>query len=246
MTTLVVSVRASCLAHRPRSHPPQVLTIHHQRADNPQDDEEICGDPYKTLFVGRIPHEVTEKELLREFDVYGPIDRIRLVTDPESGESRGYAFIVYERERDMKAAYKDADGLKMKGRRLLIDVERGRTVRGWKPRRLGGGLGGRVKKLKGEHTIHLLWRPAPGRRADWPCPHRWCPRSGTERLPASVHGRRRPARVRRPRRLRRTGLLRAPRRPRRLHGRRRRPRRIRESKGHWLSFADSLRAALTS
>ncbi|KWU45273.1 RNA-binding domain-containing protein, partial [Rhodotorula sp. JG-1b] len=110
--------------------------------DAPQDDEEICGDPYKTLFVGRIPREVTEKDLLREFELYGPIDRLRLVVDPETGLSRGYAFIVYERERDMKAAYKDADGLKMKGKRLLIDVERGRTVKGWKPRRLGGGLGG--------------------------------------------------------------------------------------------------------
>ncbi|GAA5954057.1 hypothetical protein JCM8115_003295 [Rhodotorula mucilaginosa] len=115
----------------------------------PQDDEEICGDPYKTLFVGRLPREVTEKDLLREFELYGPIDRLRLVVDPETGLSRGYAFIVYERERDMKAAYKDADGLKMKGKRLLIDVERGRTVKGWKPRRLGGGLGGRIKKLKG-------------------------------------------------------------------------------------------------
>jgi U1 small nuclear ribonucleoprotein len=41
------------------------------------------------------------------------------------------------------AAYKDADGLKILGRRILVDVERARTVKGWKPRRLGGGLGGR-------------------------------------------------------------------------------------------------------
>ena len=124
--------------------------------DTPQDDEEICGDPYKTLFVGRLPREVTEKDLLREFELYGPIDRLRLVVDPETGLSRGYAFIVYERERDMKAAYKDADGLKMKGKRLLIDVERGRTVKGWKPRRLGGGLGGRIKKLKGPSLSFFL------------------------------------------------------------------------------------------
>lgn len=39
------------------------------------------------------------------------------------------------------AAYKDADGLKIRGRRILVDVERGRTVKGWKPMRLGGGLG---------------------------------------------------------------------------------------------------------
>ncbi|KAF5828186.1 hypothetical protein DUNSADRAFT_18077 [Dunaliella salina] len=41
----------------------------------------------------------------------------------------------------MKEAYKSADGRKIEGRRVLVDVERGRTVETWKPRRLGGGLG---------------------------------------------------------------------------------------------------------
>ncbi|KAK4051554.1 hypothetical protein OIV83_002694 [Microbotryomycetes sp. JL201] len=113
--------------------------------DNPHEDREVVGDPYKTLFVSRIPKDVSESELRREFDLYGPLERLRLVRDAE-GKSKGYAFIVYERERDMKAAYKDADGLKLHGKRLMIDVERGRTVKDWKPRRLGGGLGGRPKK----------------------------------------------------------------------------------------------------
>ena len=39
------------------------------------------------------------------------------------------------------AAYKYADGKKIDGKRVLVDVERGRTVKGWRPRRLGGGLG---------------------------------------------------------------------------------------------------------
>ena len=42
----------------------------------------------------------------------------------------------------MKDAYKDADGVKINGRRVLVDIERGRTVDDWKPKRLGGGLGG--------------------------------------------------------------------------------------------------------
>lgn len=35
------------------------------------------------------------------------------------------------------AAYKHGDGKKIDGRRVLVDVERGRTVKGWLPRRLG-------------------------------------------------------------------------------------------------------------
>merc|ERR1719210_2771838 len=42
----------------------------------------------------------------------------------------------------MHSAYKHADGKKIDGRRVLVDVERARTVKGWLPRRLGGGLGG--------------------------------------------------------------------------------------------------------
>lgn len=63
----------------------------------------------------------------------------------QQGKSRGYAFIEFEREEDMTMAYKRAEGKKIDDRRIIVDVERGRTVRNWRPRRLGGGLGGRKK-----------------------------------------------------------------------------------------------------
>lgn len=112
---------------------------------NPNEDTEVQGDPYKTLFVSRLSYEVTEDDLQREFGRYGAIERIRLVACRETQKPRGYAFLVFERERDMRAAYKDTDGIKIKGRRICVDVERGRTVKNWKPMRLGGGLGGRRK-----------------------------------------------------------------------------------------------------
>jgi U1 small nuclear ribonucleoprotein len=40
-------------------------------------------------------------------------------------------------------AYKETENLRIKGRKVVVDVERGRTVNGWRPRRFGGGLGGR-------------------------------------------------------------------------------------------------------
>ncbi|KAG7004502.1 U1 small nuclear ribonucleoprotein [Physcia stellaris] len=118
---------------------------------NPDDDPQVRGDAFKTLFIARLSYDTTDKDLEREFGRFGPIERIRIVTDNYEGEgakkkkkpNRGYAFVVYEREKDMKAAYKETDGIRIKDRRVLVDVERGRTVKGWKPRRLGGGLGGR-------------------------------------------------------------------------------------------------------
>ncbi|GAB7347117.1 hypothetical protein MBLNU459_g3242t2 [Dothideomycetes sp. NU459] len=113
----------------------------------PKEDPNIVGDPLKTLFVGRLSYNADEKDLEREFSRYGPIDRVRLVRDTvsrkENRKHKGYAFIVFERDTDMKAAYKDADGLRIKDRRITVDVERGRTVKEWRPRRYGGGLGGR-------------------------------------------------------------------------------------------------------
>src|ERR1700712_5392837 len=55
------------------------------------------------------------------------------------------------------AAYKETENLRIKGRKVVVDVERGRTVNGWRPRRFGGGLGGRG------YTKQMPMRPAgPG------------------------------------------------------------------------------------
>ncbi|CAF3875739.1 unnamed protein product [Adineta steineri] len=108
---------------------------------DPNTNDKATTDPYKTLFIARLNYDTSESKLRREFEVYGKIKSINLVHDVQTGKPRGYAFIEYEKEADMHAAYKRADGRKIDGRRVVVDVERGRTVKGWRPRRLGGGLG---------------------------------------------------------------------------------------------------------
>lgn len=107
---------------------------------------------YNTLFVGRLAYEVTERKLLREMEAFGPVKDLRLIREKKSNgggggqedepKSRGYAFVEYEHEEDMKRAYRSADGMRIEGRPIVVDVERGHTVPNWLPRRLGGGLGG--------------------------------------------------------------------------------------------------------
>ncbi|XP_021912073.1 U1 small nuclear ribonucleoprotein 70 kDa [Carica papaya] len=108
---------------------------------DPNNDPNITGDPFKTLFVARLSYDAIESKVKRDFESFGPIKRVRLVTDKVTKKPKGYAFIEYLHTRDMKAAYKQADGKKVENRRVLVDVERGRTVPNWRPRRLGGGLG---------------------------------------------------------------------------------------------------------
>ncbi|KAK1835216.1 U1 small nuclear ribonucleoprotein of 70kDa MW N terminal-domain-containing protein [Podospora conica] len=153
---------------------------------NPNEDPNIRGDAFKTCIVARLDYKADEQDLEREFGRFGTIERIRLIKDTHADEKgnkkrkphRGYAFIVFEREKDMRdptrrlhgpappglmalklacpgnpgppfhpplahVAIENCDGIRIKDRRIKVDVERGRTVKGWKPRRLGGGLGGR-------------------------------------------------------------------------------------------------------
>ncbi|OAL31845.1 hypothetical protein AYO22_00715 [Fonsecaea multimorphosa] len=75
----------------------------------PNDDPKIKGDAVKTLFVGRLSYDVKEADLEREFGRFGPIERIRIVKDETTPKPkkphRGYAFIVYEREKDMRGTF---------------------------------------------------------------------------------------------------------------------------------------------
>lgn len=72
--------------------------------DDPEKDENIDGDPFNTLFVTHLSSELTESDLAREFELYGQIKKIRLVHDKE-GKSLCYAFIEFEREKDMRGSY---------------------------------------------------------------------------------------------------------------------------------------------
>ncbi|XP_001947021.1 U1 small nuclear ribonucleoprotein 70 kDa-like [Acyrthosiphon pisum] len=121
---------------------------------NPHSDANAVTDPFKTLFVARINYDTSESKLRREFELYGLIKKIVVTRNKIDGKPRGYAFIEYENERDMYSAYKYADGKKIDGRRVLVDVERARTVKGWLPRRLGGGLGGTRRGGPEVNLIH--------------------------------------------------------------------------------------------
>ncbi|KAJ2628550.1 hypothetical protein GGF44_004459, partial [Coemansia sp. RSA 1694] len=90
-------------------------------------------DPYKTIIVARLNYDTTEKDLRAEFEPFGDIASVKMVSDTD-GSFCGYAFVEFEREADMREAFRRADAMRILGRRIVVDVERGRTVKGWLPR----------------------------------------------------------------------------------------------------------------
>lgn len=53
----------------------------------------------KTIIVARLNYETDEEKLKREFEIFGPIKRIKLIRDLE-GKSRGYAFVEFVHKND--------------------------------------------------------------------------------------------------------------------------------------------------
>jgi len=125
------------------------LEIKRQLAEwKPELDEKIKGKPRNTIIVARLSYKVDEKKLKEVFSKFGPVRHVRVIRDLNNNH-RGYGFVEFEYHEDMRHAYKYAHGMEIEGRKILVDVERGRLDKGFLPRRLGGGLG---KTRKGKTT----------------------------------------------------------------------------------------------
>ena len=110
-----------------------------------------------TLFVGRL-NPLTEEDTLREyFSRYGTIRDVTVVRNIVTGESRCYAFVVFKHRRDMEYAYNRAHHKSIDDRKVIVDYELQHRLVGWKPRRLGGGFGG--KKESGQLRFGCRERP---------------------------------------------------------------------------------------
>ncbi|KAL5167693.1 U11/U12 small nuclear ribonucleoprotein [Glycine soja] len=101
---------------------------------DPFGDPKATGDPYCTLFVARLSRLTTEDDLRKVMSKYGRVKNLRLVRDIVTGASRGYAFVEYETEREMRRAYMDAHHLIVDDSEIIVDYNRQQLMPGWIPR----------------------------------------------------------------------------------------------------------------
>ncbi len=95
----------------------------------------------KKIFVGNFPFSTTEDELRELFQPFGKIDSVSLVTDRNTGRSRGFAFVEMPDDNEAAAAIKALNGKDTGGRPLTVNEARPKTDGGGRGGR--GGYGGR-------------------------------------------------------------------------------------------------------
>ena len=90
------------------------------------------------LFVGNLSFQTTQEELLAAFSQFGNVERVNIVTDRETGQPRGFAFVEMTERRDAETAISQLNGSEMNGRALNVNEARPKPEGG----RGGGGFGG--------------------------------------------------------------------------------------------------------
>ena len=96
----------------------------------------------KNVYVGNLPHSTTESELRALFQPYGEIENVTMVTDRDTGRSRGFAFVEMSSAGDAEKAIAALNNTEMGGRTLTINAARPKTERsrsGGGGKRFGGG-----------------------------------------------------------------------------------------------------------
>jgi len=91
----------------------------------------------KNKYVGNLPFQTTDEDLIQLFGQYGSVLKVQIISDRDTGRSRGFAFV--ELADGIEAAIQATNNMEYGGRRLTVNEAKPREER---PRGGGGGGGG--------------------------------------------------------------------------------------------------------
>ena len=89
----------------------------------------------KKLYVGGLPYAITDERLEDVFAEHGTVESARVITDRDTGRSRGFGFVEMETQEEAQSAISALDGTDLEGRTLTVNEARPRENR-------SGGFGG--------------------------------------------------------------------------------------------------------
>jgi cold-inducible RNA-binding protein len=97
------------------------------------------------IFVGNLSYQTTQDDLLAAFSAYGNVERVNVVTDRDTGQPRGFAFVEMTEQQAAMNAIAQLNGTDLHGRTLNVNEARpkpaGRTGNGGRRPHSGGGGG---------------------------------------------------------------------------------------------------------
>lgn len=97
----------------------------------------------RKLYVGNLGFDVTNSELQDEFATVGTIESVAVITERDTGRSRGFAFVEMASDAEAQKAIQELDGREIKGRAIRVSQAQEREGGGGGGRgRSGGGGGG--------------------------------------------------------------------------------------------------------
>jgi RNA recognition motif-containing protein len=95
------------------------------------------------LYVGNLSFQTTQQDLEELFGQVGQVESVSIVTDRDTGQPRGFAFVEMAGNAEAQAAIESLDGREVDGRALKVNEARPKEDRGGGARRGGFGGGGR-------------------------------------------------------------------------------------------------------
>lgn len=96
----------------------------------------------KNIFVGNLSFGATEGSVRSLFEQYGAVDRVNIVTDRDSGQSRGFGFVEMPNNAEGDDAINALNGADVQGRAINVNEARPKEDRGGGRGGYGGGYGG--------------------------------------------------------------------------------------------------------
>jgi RNA recognition motif-containing protein len=78
----------------------------------------------KNIFVGNLNFKTSEEELRKLFEPYGAVDRVTILTDRDTGRSRGFAFVEMTNAEEGDKAIAGLNGTQLEGRALNVNEAR--------------------------------------------------------------------------------------------------------------------------
>src|SRR3989337_2353170 len=96
----------------------------------------------KRLFVGGLPYSVDNSKLEKMFSEVGIVASATVITDRETGQSKGFGFVEFEKDADADEAIKKLNDTEVDGRKIVVNVARPRDERTRLDNRVAGAARG--------------------------------------------------------------------------------------------------------